>query len=114
MNIDMIQPEEVYQMQENHKDCILIDVREDDEVAHAAPPGSHHFPMSQFDPQKLLNSLNLDPSSSQTCLCFICRSGARSLRAAKLCHAAGYENVRNVEGGMIRWQEYQLPVRHSS
>src|SRR5918999_361350 len=39
-----------------------------------------------------------------------CRAGSRSGRAAEQMQAMGYENVANVEGGILAWQEQGLPV----
>ncbi len=36
---------------------------------------------------------------------FVCRSGGRSARAARIAQANGFENVFNLEGGMLRWNE---------
>jgi rhodanese-related sulfurtransferase len=41
---------------------------------------------------------------------FICRSGARSARATEQAMAEGFENVFNMEGGMIWWNENRFPV----
>ena len=39
-----------------------------------------------------------------------CRSGNRSLQAAQALVAAGYEDVRNVDGGILAWTATGLPV----
>ncbi len=36
---------------------------------------------------------------------FVCRSGGRSARAARIAQANGFEHVFNMEGGMLRWNE---------
>ncbi len=36
---------------------------------------------------------------------FVCRSGGRSARAARIALANGFEHVFNLEGGMLRWNE---------
>jgi rhodanese-related sulfurtransferase len=40
----------------------------------------------------------------------ICRSGARSTTAAAILTALGFENVSNLKGGMLEWNETGLPV----
>jgi rhodanese-related sulfurtransferase len=39
-----------------------------------------------------------------------CRTGNRSLQAAQTLVAAGYADVRNVEGGIVAWTAARLPV----
>jgi rhodanese-related sulfurtransferase len=40
----------------------------------------------------------------------VCRSGTRSARAALMLSQAGFEEVANLAGGMLRWRAEQLPV----
>lgn len=41
---------------------------------------------------------------------FVCRSGGRSARAARIAQGLGFEHVFNLEGGMLRWCELKLPT----
>jgi rhodanese-related sulfurtransferase len=41
----------------------------------------------------------------------VCRSGNRSLVAARTLVEAGFTDVRNVEGGMIAWAAAGFPVQ---
>jgi sulfur-carrier protein adenylyltransferase/sulfurtransferase len=55
----------------------------------------------------------LAPDTSQRLILY-CRSGARSARAANLLKEQfGYDNVANVEGGILAWQEQGLPVEEA-
>jgi molybdopterin/thiamine biosynthesis adenylyltransferase len=49
------------------------------------------------------------PDRSQRVILY-CRSGNRSGKAAQEMSELGYENVANVEGGILEWQEQGLPV----
>ncbi len=44
----------------------------------------------------------------------VCRSGARSAQAAVLLHNAGFADVANLAGGMLRWRAEGLPVENGS
>jgi len=44
----------------------------------------------------------------------ICRSGARSSRAAALLAAMGFAKVMNMTGGMIAWNEAHLPIERGA
>lgn len=41
---------------------------------------------------------------------FVCRSGGRSGRAAAFAQAQGLNDVYNMKGGMLLWNELELPV----
>lgn len=41
---------------------------------------------------------------------FICRSGARSGRATQYALDAGFAQVYNLEGGMIKWNQLGKPI----
>ena len=45
---------------------------------------------------------------------FICRSGARSGKATLQALELGYNNVFNMEGGMLLWNDKQFPVKRES
>jgi sulfur dioxygenase len=51
----------------------------------------------------------LEKGNRQEPALFICRSGARSGRATELALTLGYQQVFNMEGGMLRWNELGLP-----
>ncbi len=40
---------------------------------------------------------------------FVCRSGGRSARAARVAQAIGFVKIFNMEGGMLAWNEASLP-----
>ena len=42
---------------------------------------------------------------------FICRSGGRSARAARIALVDGFKEVYNLEGGMLRWNELGLDIK---
>lgn len=111
MPVQSIQTTTVQNLQEKSDGVMLIDVREKDEFAEVASPYAKNYPLSNLDVNQVLKSLNLSLDETDTPLYFICRSGARSLRAANQFHAAGYTNIYNVEGGMNRWVELGLPTR---
>lgn len=52
----------------------------------------------------------LDNGDRKTPIVFICRSGGRSGQATGYAVDIGYENVANLQGGMIQWNREGLPV----
>jgi adenylyltransferase/sulfurtransferase len=80
----------------------LIDVREPDEFALAHLPQAINIPLAVIEQQGL--SL---PRETPTV--FICRSGARSLRACALARRAGMAQPLQLEGGLLAWRETVEP-----
>jgi sulfur dioxygenase len=86
---------------------LLIDVREPDEfrgdLGHIA--GSLLIPLRELPDRtaELADYKNRD-------IVVICRAGARSTTAAALLTGMGFERVGNLKGGMLDWNEAQLPV----
>ena len=81
-------------------DALLLDVREPDEWAAGHSPKATHIPLGQLDPAAI---------PAGTSVIAICRSGARSSRAAATLAAAGI-SVSNLDGGMKAWATAGLPV----
>lgn len=83
----------------------VVDVRELDEFTGDGGhiPGALHVPLA-----------TLQAAASQwprdEAIITVCRSGARSERAAKLLQRLGFQNVLNLSGGMLAWQRAGLAV----
>ncbi|MFZ3231244.1 MAG: rhodanese-like domain-containing protein [Pseudobdellovibrio sp.] len=97
-----IDPQEVFA---NADQLTLIDVRENEEyngeLGHAA--------------QTKLIVLNTLPDQiakipTTKPIVFICRSGGRSAQAAALAAQRGINNTYNMRGGMLLWNQLQLPT----
>lgn len=52
----------------------------------------------------------LDRLPRDTPILVYCKSGARSLRAAKMLSNAGFKNVMTLEGGITSWTKAGLPI----
>ncbi|WP_026010845.1 rhodanese-like domain-containing protein [Paenibacillus sp. OSY-SE] len=76
----------------------MIDVREDEEVAHGMIPGAKHIPMNQI-PDRLHE---IEQNGE---IIFICRSGYRSERVCEYLQQIGVQGVVNMEGGMLAWSQ---------
>jgi rhodanese-related sulfurtransferase len=73
----------------------LVDVREADEYEQGHIPGAQLVPLSEL-------TARLDELPEAPPLLLVCRSGARSLRAAEYLADVGFEPV-NVVGGTLAW-----------
>ena len=74
----------------------LLDVREPDEWAAGHAPGAQHLPMMEV-PARMAEI------PSDTDVVVVCRSGSRSGQVVSYLMANGWENVRNLDGGMQSW-----------
>jgi rhodanese-related sulfurtransferase len=84
-------------------DAFLLDVREPDEYAAGHAPGAHHVPMMEI-PARLADV----PTDDDVVV--VCRSGGRSGQVVSYLQANGWENVRNLAGGMQDWARAGRPV----
>ncbi len=75
---------------------VLVDVREPHEFRQGHIPGAVNVPLSSLEQ----GAARLDPKA-ETLL--ICRSGNRSIAAYHRLKRLGFEDLKNVEGGMVRW-----------
>ena len=83
----------------------IIDVREPDE--YAGPLGCIHG--SQLIPLAELPKRAQDLARDKP-IVTVCRSGARSAQASVLLQKAGFADVANLAGGMLRWRAEGHPV----
>lgn len=84
--------------------CLLVDVREPDEVLALRAEGIVAMPLSTF----MLRHAELPKDRP---LLVICESGGRSAQAAAYLIANGWSDVTNVVGGTLSWERAGLPVR---
>ncbi|MFS0775622.1 rhodanese-like domain-containing protein [Neobacillus sp. 3P2-tot-E-2] len=94
--IQIITPEELKKKLEQGEKLELVDVREEEEVAHGMIPGAKHLRMGDIP-------ANLDYFDKEKEYIFICRSSARSGNVCYYLQEQGYK-VRNMTGGMLAWQ----------
>lgn len=85
----------------------IVDVRQEDELRGelGAFPNAVHVPIGELT--RRVGELDVYRDRPVVTLC---RSGGRSSTAAALLAAAGFADVRSLEGGMRRWNELGLPV----
>jgi len=77
-------------------DAYLLDVREPDEWAAGHAPGAHHVPMMEIPAR-------MDDIPADGDVVVVCRSGGRSGQVVSYLVGRGWDNVRNLDGGMQSW-----------
>jgi rhodanese-related sulfurtransferase len=78
----------------------LLDVREPSEHAEFNIGGTL-LPLGRI---RNMETDDIDSLKDQEVICY-CRSGNRSGQACMILESAGFKNVTNVTGGMLKWQE---------
>ncbi|HEX8001446.1 MAG TPA: rhodanese-like domain-containing protein [Mycobacteriales bacterium] len=74
----------------------LLDVREDDEWRAGHIEGAVHVPMSGL-------VARADEVPKDRDVVVVCKVGARSAQVAAYLRQQGWENVRNLDGGVVAW-----------
>ena len=77
---------------------ILLDVRVSHQFEICALPGATNIPLAQL-------SARLDELREMEIIYVMCRRGIASVRATQLLLDAGFNNVRNIVGGLDAWQK---------
>ncbi len=78
----------------------LVDVREADENA-VFNIGGILLPLGKI---MSMQTDEIDNHKDDEVICY-CRSGARSMQACAMLESMGFTNVKNLTGGMVKWQE---------
>ena len=87
----------------------LIDCRESSEWEQGHIPGATLVPLSTLNQN--IHALENKKSSP---LILQCRSGKRSLRACQFLSDNGFENLYNLEGGILAWMEEGNDIQTNS
>jgi rhodanese-related sulfurtransferase len=89
----------------NHEDAVVLDVREDSELAGGRIPGARHIPLGQLGNRvSELNKFKGKP------IVVNCRSGHRSATACRILRKQGFDKVYNLKGGIASWEQAGLPI----
>ena len=84
-------------------DAYLLDVRDPDEWTAGHAPGAHHVPMMEVPAR-----LEEIPADSDVVV--VCRMGGRSAQVVTYLANQGWDNVRNLDGGMEDWAATGHPM----
>ncbi len=90
----------------NHDDALVLDVR----------------PMADFNKGHIVNAMNIPINGLGNSLkqlekhrerpiIAVCRSGSSSNAACRMLKKEGFEQVKNLRGGMMAWESANLPVK---
>lgn len=106
-----IDPKELSQ---NLMDSKAVDIIQ---VIDVRQPDEYHGELGHIQQAELIVLDTLpdltDKISKNKTVVFVCRSGGRSARAAAYFQSLGYENVYNMKGGMLLWNDLNLKTVHN-
>jgi len=91
----------LFELLASHK-LLLIDVRNDDEVARGTIPGAVHIPLAMLP-------VKHDALNDKLPTVFYCHSGIRSAQAAAFVASKDHLNVYNLVGGILAWGRAGYP-----
>jgi len=97
MNLQ-VQPSELAAALKSMQPPCLLDVREPEEHAIAALPGSRLIPLGEL-PGRIDE---LEDWKDKTVVVY-CHHGIRSMHAISILRGAGFTNLLNLAGGIDRW-----------
>lgn len=89
----------------NADDSVILDVREDSEYKQGHIAKAVHIPLGQLK-QRIGE---LDKYRERTVVAY-CRTGHRSNSAAAVLRKQGFDKIHNLAGGIVAWQNANLPV----
>jgi rhodanese-related sulfurtransferase len=96
---------QAYEKLSADKRALIVDVREPSEWAETGvPQRALLIPLGQLD-------RHIDQITKGRPVYTICRSGNRSMVAAKKLARLGYTDVNSIDGGIIAWIAAGLPVK---
>ncbi len=92
----------------NHSNAVIVDVREDKEFDSGHIVNAIHIPQGGIS--KRLSELE---KYKQNPIIVSCRSGSRSAHVCGILKKNGFEQIHNLTGGIMAWQNASLPItRH--
>ena len=90
----------------NHEDALVLDVRSMAEFKDGHIVNAVNIPLNGLNS----NLKQLEKHRGRPIVA-VCRSGSRSNAACRLLRKQGFENVKNLRGGMMAWESANLPVK---
>lgn len=94
--IKEVTPKEVEKLVREDENIVVLDVREDEEIAQGMIENAKHIPLGELP-------YSIDELDQKKHHVLICRSGNRSMKAATYLKEKGYD-VSNMSGGMLAWE----------
>ena len=93
----------------NRRDALVLDVRDAAEFQSGHIPNARHIPAGEMEKRlKEIEKLKQRP------VIVACRSGARAAATCALLRKQGFAEVFALKGGILGWQQANMPLEKSS
>lgn len=89
----------------NHKNALVLDVREDSEFKSGHLLNAKWIPLG-----RLVDRIGELERYREQPIVVVCRSGARSASACATLSKQGFTQAYNLSGGVMGWQKSNLPL----
>jgi rhodanese-related sulfurtransferase len=89
----------------NNDDAVVVDVRESGDFSKGHIKNAKNIPMSSLKQQ-----LDSVAKAKDLPVLMYCRSGNVSGKACRVLKHSGFTNVHNLAGGIMGWQDANLPL----
>jgi rhodanese-related sulfurtransferase len=105
--VDSITPNDFKTMLDAMEYFYLIDVRSEDEYASGYIPGAVSIPRGVLEfriaDEAIWDKEGLYSPTKEDMIILYCKKGQRSVLAAQTLHQLGYDSVRFLTGGWLKW-----------
>ncbi|WP_025870377.1 rhodanese-like domain-containing protein [Methylobacillus glycogenes] len=89
----------------NRSNAVVVDIRDQAEFAAGHITDARHIPLADIEKRAAeLTKFKTKP------VLVVCQSGVRSAKAVAQLSKLGFEQVKQINGGLQAWQEAKLPV----
>lgn len=104
--INFMEVNELKELMDKNTELVLVDCREQDEWDAGHIDGAIFIPLSSFADQYAKHLTDKNKK-----IVVQCRSGKRSLNACQFLLQEGFEDLYNLEGGILAWGESGYPIK---
>ena len=105
--IKEIMPQDFFKMIKEEQEILVLDVREDWEREISKISPSFHIPLGEFTS---IEGPHLPTESKDANIVIYCKAGVRSRMACESLENKGFQNLFNLTGGILNWEEQGLPL----
>jgi rhodanese-related sulfurtransferase len=105
LGIHSIRPYQAISMV-NHQEAVILDVREEHELAHGRILNAVHVPLTLL----VKNQVHSLERYRDKPIIVSCAQGNRSVRSCMILKKNGFTKIHNLKGGIVAWEEANLPL----
>ena len=101
----LVSPASAIRLINNNDDTLIIDIRSAADYKKGHIKGAKNVQLSEF-----ASSIESYSAYKDKPVLVYCNSGNTTKRAVKLLKSAGYEQINDLDGGIIAWKDANMPL----